>query len=398
MSDSPINLSPDLARLKSEGYEIEIVAGHLVIRNVPYVNCKKEVRRGALVSELSLAGNVTVRPNTHVVMFAGELPCDKTGQELHRIINDKTSKNIGQDLTINYTFSSKPPGGYPDYHQKMTAYVAILSSHAQAIDPDATAQTWRVIANNDPDSPFHYLDTASSRAGIAAASRKLEQYQSIAILGLGGTGSYVLDLVAKTPVPKIHLFDKDKYGQHNAFRSPGAPSIEELRAIPYKVDHWHSVYSRMHRGIVPHTFNIEASNVELLRDMGFVFVCADAGTAKAPIVEKLEELGIPFADTGMGLDLVDERLHGILTVTTSTKEKRDHFRRRVSFAGDGHENIYAKNIQVADLNALNAALAVIKWKKLCGFYADYAREHFTAYTIDGNTLVNEDRAGAGENS
>jgi antirestriction protein ArdC len=27
------------------------------------------------------------------------------------------------------------------------------------------------------------------------------------------------------------------------------------------------------------------------------------------------------------------------------------------------------NIQIAELNALNAALAVIKWKKLCGFYA-----------------------------
>ena len=390
MSDSPINLSPDLTRLKNDGYEAEIVAGHLVIRNVPYVNPKREVRRGALVSELSLAGNVTVRPSTHVVMFAGELPCDKDGRGLDKIINQQQRKAITENLIVDYIFSSKPPEGYADYHQKMTAYVTMLQSQAQAIDPNAKAQTWQVIANDDPDSPFECIDTASSRAGITAVTLKL-MLSSVAILGLGGTGSYVLDLLAKTPVQKIHLFDGDKYGQHNAFRTPGAPSLSDLKAIPYKVDHWHAIYCHMHRGIVPHPFHIDSSNVDLLRDMEFVFVCADAGSAKQPIVEKLEERGIAFIDTGMGLELVEDRLHGILTVTTSTKDKRDHFRRRVAFVGDGHENIYAENIQVADLNAFNAALAVMKWKKLYGFYADYAREHFAAYTIDGNAMASEDR-------
>lgn len=390
MSNSPISLSPDLDRLKAEGYEIEIVADHLVIRNVPYVNASRNVRRGALVSELSLAGNVAIHPSTHVIMFAGEIPCDKDGKELDKIINEKQRKKISDDLFVDCTFSSKPPEGYADYYQKITSYVTILLSHAQAIDPDAKARTWQVIENRNPDSPFNYIDTASSRAGITAVSRKLA-LRNVAILGLGGTGSYVLDLIAKTPIEKIHLFDGDKYGQHNAFRSPGAPSIEQLREIPYKVTHWHDIYSRMHRGIVPNAFHIKASNVDLLRDMDFVFVCADAGSDKEAIVQKLEELGIPFMDTGMGLGLEDDTLHGVLTVTTSTKEKRDHFRRRVSFVGDGQENIYAKNIQVADLNAFSAALAVIKWKKLCGFYADMRREHFTAYTIEGNALASEER-------
>ena len=53
-------------------------------------------------------------------------------------------------------------------------------------------------------------------------------------MGLGGTGSYVLDLVAKTPVWEIHLFDGDAFLQHNAFRSPGAPSLDELEAQPPK--------------------------------------------------------------------------------------------------------------------------------------------------------------------
>ena len=388
MSNSPINLSDDLSRLQAEGYELEIVAGHLVVRNVPYVNGSKQVRRGALVDPLNLAGDRTSKPKKHTIMFAGEMPCDKNGRELE-IANEKQRRKITEDLCIDFSFSRKPPGGYENYYDKVTAYVAILESQAQAIDENATAKTWRVIENKDPDSPFNYLDSASTLAGITAASRKLNG--PVAILGLGGTGSYILDLVAKTLVPKIHLFDKDKYGQHNAFRGPGAPSIEYLRTAPYKVDHWAGIYGNMHRGIIPHPFNIDASNVELLREMSFVFISADAGSSKEAIVTKLEEWGIPFADTGMGLDLVDDTLHGTLTVTTSTKEKRDHFRSRVSFVGDGHENIYAKNIQVADLNMFNAAMAVIKWKKLCGFYADLRGEHFTSYTIEGNSLASEDR-------
>ena len=391
MSNSPISRSPDLQRLVADGYELEIVAGHLVVRSVPFVSSAREVRRGSLVSELTLAGDVTTTPSTHVIMFAGGIPCDKDGAALDKIINDKTRKKITDELGVDCSFSSKPPEGYPNYYEKVTRYVAMLEGHAQAIDPDATARTWRVVPNSDPDSPFHYLDTASSRAGITAVSRKLV-HNNVAIVGLGGTGSYVLDLIAKTPINKIHLFDGDKFGQHNAFRAPGAASIDELKAIPFKVDYFAGIYGKMHRGIVPHPFHITPDNVAELSGMDFIFVCADAGKGKPAIAEYLEAEAVSFVDTGMGLGLEGETLHGVLTVTTSTNDKRDHFKKRVSFGGDGQENIYAQNIQVADLNALNAALAVIRWKKLCGFYADFRHEYFAHYTIEGNSMASEDRS------
>jgi hypothetical protein len=128
--------------------------------------------------------------------------------------------------------------------------------------------------------------------------------------------------------------------------------------------------------------------------MEFVFLCMDKGEAKKLIVKKLEEWGIPFIDVGMGIDLTDDALGGILRVTTSTPQKRAHVweKDRIAFSdGDGNDE-YSRNIQIADLNALNAALAVIKWKKLFGFYRDLEHEHFSTYTIDGNTLVNEDQS------
>ena len=293
-----------------DGYEIDVRLGHLVIYNVPYVNTQKQVRRGALVSTLDLAGDVTATPSTHVAMFAGEHPCDREGRELEKIKLESNRKVICDGLVIDHSFSSKPVDGhYKDYHHKMTTYVAIVASHAEALDPSATAQTRRVIESDDPDSVFNYIDTASSRAGITAVSSKLE-LDKIAIVGLGGTGSYILDLVAKTPVREIHVFDGDDFLQHNAFRSPGAPSVEELKAIPKKVQYHRDCYAPMRKGIIAHDFHIDASNVSVLGEMDFVFLCVDRGNVKLPIIEKLEELGIPFIDVGMGIELVDDQLLG----------------------------------------------------------------------------------------
>ena len=148
----------------------------------------------------------------------------------------------------------------------------------------------------------------------------------------------------------------------------------------------------MHRGIHANDYNIDASNVGQLEGMDFVFLCLDSGDAKRMIVEKLEQLGTPFIDVGMGVELVDETLFGVLRITTSTDGKRESARRRIPFTdGDGKDD-YSRNIQIADLNALNAALAVIKWKKLFGFYGDLERENFSTYTIDGNKLINEDQS------
>ena len=221
-------------------------------------------------------------------------------------------------------------------------------------------------------------------------TRKLE-VEPVAIVGVGGTGAYVLDLIAKTPPREIHLFDGDVFLQHNAFRAPGAASLEELRAQPSKVAYLQGIYSKMRRGIVAHKESIGTENVEQLREMSFVFLCMEGGVAKRLIVERLDQYGVPFVDVGLGIDLTDNALGGILRVTTSTREKRDHVLERIPFADGEANDDYARNIQIADLNALNAALAVIRWKKACGFYRDLEGEHHCAYTIDGNTVTNDDR-------
>jgi hypothetical protein len=395
MSQQLISRNPDLLRLQEEGYEIAIVADHLVLRNVPYVTSGNIVARGSLVSTLTLAGEQTQRPDTHVLMFEGEMPCDSKGQPLAKIVNSASVQALGGSLVVNYTFSSKPAVGYfTDYYEKMATYAAILANEAAALDPESTARTRRVVANDDPESPFVYLDTATTRAGIGEVAQKL-MGERVAIVGLGGTGSYVLDQAAKTPAERIDLFDDDDFLQHNAFRAPGAASLEELRERPKKVDYLARIYSRMHRHIVPHAVRLEPGNLELLGDATIVFLCLDAGCAKAAIITELERLDLPFIDVGMGLHLIDGSLVGQLRVTTSTPGMRDQVRTkgRIPLQGGGLDDLYARNIQVADLNMVNAGLAIMRWKRLRGFYKDLEGEHFSLFTLDGNHMLNEDRPG-----
>jgi hypothetical protein len=388
MSRALINRNSDLQRLQDEGYNISVHAAHLVMGDVPYVNSAGEVKRGTLVSPLQLNNDRTEVPTQHVIYFAGEYPCDRNGGLLEKIKHASTRQLLAERLVVDHSFSSKPPNGYTDYYDKMTTYSNILWGPAHALDNKVTPKTFPVILGDEGESVFVYEDTASARTGIGAVSEKLA-VPRVAIVGVGGTGAYVLDLVAKTPVGEIHVFDGDPFLQHNAFRAPGAAASEDLDRRSSKAEHFAQQYGRMRRKIVPHPHHVDESNVALLDGMAFVFVCVDDGAAKLPIIAYLEQHHIPFVDVGMGVNLVDGSLLGHVRVTMSTDQRRDHFRKRVSLA-DGVDDAYHQNIQVADLNMLNAALAVIRWKKHCGFYHDLEHEHHSAYAIDGNQLVNED--------
>lgn len=389
MSHELINRSTDLKRLREEGYFIQIRGGLLLMRDIPYVNAQRQVCMGILISTLNVAGEVARTPDTHVMNFDGEFPCAADGKPLLQIAHQSGAINLGNGVMAKHSFSSKPAGGYTDYYHKMTTYAAILSGPAAVLKPGVSPRTFRT-PEDEEKSMFNYTETASDRVGIGSLTALLSK-EKIAIVGLGGTGSYVLDFVSKTPALEIRIIDGDEFLQHNAFRAPGAPGIEQLREAPKKVDYLKSIYSKMHKGIVAHAVSLNASNLHLLDGITFAFLCMDAGEEKRLVIRKLEALGVSFVDVGMGLELDDGSLGGIIRVTASTPQKRDHVHQgRISFAGGGAANVYSSNIQVADLNALNAVLAIIKWKKLRGFYRDLEGEHHSTYTTDGNMLANGD--------
>jgi hypothetical protein len=391
MSRRPIDRSPELRKLRDEGYDIEVVDGYLLMHDVPYVNEKREVKRGVLIAALQLTNDVAQPPGDHQAKFAGDCPCNEDGSIMQGLGASASPMTIAShEVKWNFSCKPKPADAYTGFHHKMSHYAAKISGAAQAIDPTVTAQTFRPRRPDPEESVFLYEDTASSRADIVSINNKLKPLR-IGIVGLGGTGSYVLDFIAKTPVKEIHVFDGDSFDQHNAFRAPGAASGEELEEKLKKVAFHSRTYSKMRRGIIQHPKAMGPETLHELEGLDFVFLCME-GRGKKPIVEKLETMGISFVDVGMGITVSRERLRGQIRTTTSSAAKRDHVheKHRIPFVTADEVNEYDKNIQVVELNALNAALAIIKWKKLFGFYDDDGKENFSVFVISGNEIINED--------
>jgi len=394
-SQQLIALSPDLARLQAEGYEIEIhPSNHLLVKSVPYVTVNRTVAYGTLIAPLILTpNNIAGPPLNHQIYFQGDMPYDVQGQSLGPSLGMEQAgtHNLAGGLIAPFYFSAKPikPGWTKpnDYYELVVTYVNLLEKYAQRIDSAATAKTYRVHDIEGTDSVHAYPDTATTRAGITAAAEKLANSR-VAIIGLGGTGSYVLDFLSKTNVREIRLYDGDLFSQHNAYRAPGAAGREIIMAnpSPFKVHYLKGIYEKMHLNIVAVPQYLTEIGPEFI-ETDFVFLCIDRAETRAAILDGLLHLDKPFCDVGMGATLKGTALSATMRTTFSAPGHRSH-RYRIPTTDIPDE--YATNIQIAELNALNAALAVIRWKKHLGFYRVREPEYSSVYTTAFNRIDNED--------
>ena len=382
MSQEPINRREDLRRLADDGYEVEVRAGHVVVHRVPYVTGERTVKYGRLVCALSADGP----PPDHTMYFAGEYPCDDTGAPIEPLRNNSSQQELAEGLYVDHYFSAKPPeGNYRDYHHKMTHYAQVIGRCARRIDLGAVATSGALVLSADPNDPFVYMETASSRAGITRMNERLAG-DKVGIVGLGGSGSYILDYVSKTRVAEIHLFDGDRFQQHNAFRAPGATPVEELEERLSKVRLYEQRYARMRSGVVAHEEHVSEEHEPALSKLDFVFVAIDDNETRQWLLPSLESLGVPFVDVGIGVEKTDDHLLGVVRTSFGETPMSNAPSRGESRAEDLGE--YARNVQIVELNALNAALTVIRWKKYRGFYLDLGNETRSTYTIDGNHMTN----------
>jgi len=132
-----------------------------------------------------------------------------------------------------------------------------------------------------------------------------------------------------------------------------------------------------------------------LNDFDFSFVCIDHGESRKLICDHLSGIQKEFIDTGIGMKLqkfdgVPDELSATCRVTVCTQDKRDHLDRCLDYAPDD-DNLYNSNIQAADINALNAAMAVFRWKQVVGIYQDQERAHNLTLATSLQSLHREER-------
>lgn len=358
--------------LVDEGYAVSIIDGqYIIVDNVPYVSAAGVISRASIISSYLEKDGIAQVNGEHVVWFTGSVPCTPTGESLVHILVADTNPALvgGRQALCRLSYKSERPETLANFYNKLTHYIRKLQSYANVIDPTASATGTGSISIRQERSVFLYPNPAIAREGLDAYEAKLK-VAKVAIVGLGGTGSYILDALAKTPAEEIHLYDDDFVDLGNVYRMPGALTAAEAHQQIRKTDYLRDLYSRMRTGITSHPIRINEGNVNELNDCAFVFVAVDHGPSRGIIARHLAAKGIAFVDVGLGVDRSpeDTKLFGRIRVTAVQQETKALLE-TLPVADDAADAVY-NNIQVAELNALNAMLAVIVYKQKIGFYSE----------------------------
>lgn len=391
MLPSLISHNEDLQRIQNEGISFDVRSGNLVADCVPYLNSKKEVKAGILVFSLNTENITIKKPNDHTAFFIGEKPCEMDGTPIHGLGILEMHKPLFDNMVSDYRFSCYPDKGmYPNYYEKMINYWRIITAPADNFDHPACSALKKPNLIKPLDSKLVYWDVNSSRANIAGLTDKFKGLK-VAIIGLGGTGSYILDFIAKLPLDEIHLFDSDVFKQHNAFRAPGAASIEDLEKRMSKVDYLYEKYKHMNLALIPHNEDITPANKDMLLNMDFIFLCIDNANVRNEIANYLVNNNKTFINSGIGVTLQEDKLAGLIRISMA---EPGHYE-LLNDAFGGHESndendLYRENIQIAELNAFAAVESVMRWKQAMGFYQDVEHIYDCDYIINKNKIIHND--------
>ncbi|RRH93624.1 ThiF family adenylyltransferase [Mesorhizobium tamadayense] len=357
--------------LEEQGYLLDFVGGYFLIYGLPYLNERGELAYGDLASPVDLsAEGVLDPPSNHQAWFRGARPHDQNGRQLrlgggaHKV---KVAEGFETDSSFSYKLldSAGQMRSYISFEEKVHTYVDTITGPALAVFPDATPLRAIEVKAAEQGTPLRFPDTLSSRYHMNDVSRLLEG-KRVAIVGLGGTGSYILDFIARTHLAEIALFDDDKVHVHTIFRFPGfiprAIGSQKVEALGQQYGQWHANITA-----VPE--RVTEANIDRLRGFDFVFLAIDHGPSRIFIADWLSANGIPFVDCGMGLNRAPVGLNGVVRVTGVDRAAYEATARTVFLpGGDPEGGEYRRQGQIAELNALNAALAVVRFKQHFAIY------------------------------
>lgn len=374
----------DIAALIERKISVSFINAHLVINDVPYLNEAGELKWAKLAAPLSQPTPETLgKPVNHQMFWSGAYPyfLDGTKIPVNQIAADVDL--AGSKFEIH--LSNKPDEGFDNYLDLVEHYVALISAPATE-RYGATPFTGAKYDVPEEVSAFRISDTFSAKAEITDLNQKVAK-DRIAIIGLGGTGSFVMDFISKTPVYSIDAYDFDVFEVHNAFRSPGEFHPDDFGNPKTTV--YERKYGPLRHRLTVHNRKVGAGDAELFSETTFAFVCIDDGEARAEICDMLIALKIPFIDVGMGVEKEHGALDGLIRTTVFDENSASRARSEIPTDPRDELGAYRVYVQIAELNALNAAIAVICYKKFRGFYCADELYYQNYISLGGSNWIRE---------
>ena len=354
------------------GFTVRVGSDLVVAEGVPCLFANGKV--GSCSIEKSFDPG-TGKPNTrigdhvHVVLIKAD---EEHDGRVYQADGNPIGNYIGGDGKTWSKISIKK--GSPGSPEDDVSASDLIHRYAKQIVGAVSAADYSETAFLAKRGPFKIPNTFEARAAIGPVQDRIRD-QRIAIIGLGGTGAFVLDLMVKTPVAEIHLLDADHVDWHNFMRAPGAPTDDEIashHADPFrKVDYYHPKYASLREGIHAHAIRMDSSTMfaEFLsaHPVDYAFVCIDqrkdSDSPRQDVVySALSEAGVPFIDSGVSITLENGAIGGAVTTSAygagSLAWKDAIPNARVQGNVPGY-----RNVQLPEVNALAASLAVMEWRR-----------------------------------
>ena len=357
------------------GWHIEVRGDHIAVAGVPYR--QQDGTSGVCqitvwVHEDGLTMNAP--PNGSGAAHAARLE-GVTGGKAHQKNGEPLGNVLWTDNTNECVISIKlDSGNYSDAWHALVVYCSMVAGAAQAggdQEPQRIGSVFQfeILGENTPD-----IREWQDKAGG----------QKIGIVGLGGVGLWLLDLMSKTYVDEIRIWDGDHIEGRNLVRAPGWAGQDAIGKN--KAEYFGQLYSQFRTGISICPEYLDPNDPsDTFDDLDFVFIAIDNTKTRAALCERLEQIGVPFVDVGMGIERQQGEVRGSLQVFFSGA---DAGRWRVGIptvVGVGEQEYHI--LQLADLGVLNASLAVGVWRRHISQYAEDSREWLIRYSVESNSLL-----------
>ena len=372
------------------GFEVEVESGVVRVVRVPCLFVDRVPGTCMIETSYDLA---TGRPDNRVGgdVHAVKVTIDGVydGRVYHADGTPIGNYVDGDGKTWSNISIKRGAQGYPEMDE--TAHDLLHRYAKQIVGAVSAAGYSEPTAFAMPD-PFHIPNTFEARAAIAPVQDRIRG-QRIAIIGLGGTGAYLLDLISKTPVAEIHLLDSDRVDWHTLKRAPGAPTAEEIELIRtgslLKVDYYHSKYVAFRDGIHPHSVQVDSPSMfaGFVSDhpIDYAFVCidqlTDGDSARQDVVYRaVTEAGVPFIDSGVSITIEDCAVRGAVT-TSAYDAGSDAWNAIPNARLDGGAPGY-RNVQLPEVNAAAAAFAVMDWRRRTGQYVSETPSFYQKFRLE----------------
>ncbi|MDE0678803.1 MAG: ThiF family adenylyltransferase [Gammaproteobacteria bacterium] len=308
--------------------------------------------------------------NVHVADIRG-LKNGAVYDRLGNIIGNVIREGDKDSCTISI---KKDEGEYLDAWDALKTYMNAIYGGFRAIEN---------VGSHKVERPYTF-PILGGRSRDEVQWLDLVRGEKMAIVGLGGVGAWIADLLTKADVAEVHGWDGDVIEAKNIIRMPGAVNPDWIGKP--KAEWFEETYRQIHRQVHGHPKYVdEQTAVGMCSNATFGFVAVDNDEGRKIACGAMAAAGIPFIDVGISLNRRDGQVRASIRVTT-VRPHDDAWRKAIPKVDKAGQQTYGK-LELPDVAAVAAGMAVQSWRKVRGQTAQESASECMVYRTEADTIT-----------